>query len=247
MRIEGAAGEADIDRVIFPETAHQVLAPADHAYRESSGEAFAIGHHVGAHAEIVLSAAGGEPEADEDFVEDQHDVALGADLPQRFQPRAVGGAIETAGARAVDQRGIGRRVGVGVERLQRIDQHAGDIAPRFEDAERPFRHLGQRIGFVRRDRVSHAGLHVTPPAMIGAGKTNQMRCGRCDSGRAALPASPLRCRTCGTRPRRVPKSRTAARHCRRRRDGRARAPGRAHAPAFRRWRCIPCRSRCQRY
>src|SRR5258706_6639829 len=101
MVIESATGEADIDRVMFPEAAHQVLAPTDHAYRESSGEAFAIGHHVGAHAEIVLSTAGGEAEADEDFVEDQHDVALGAVFRQRFEPRATGGAIATPGSRAV--------------------------------------------------------------------------------------------------------------------------------------------------
>src|SRR6266478_465669 len=94
VRIEGAAREADIDGMIFTKTTHQVLAPADHADRESAREALAIGHHVGAHAEIFLSAAGGEPEADEDLVKDQDDVALGADLPQRLEPGAVGPAFE---------------------------------------------------------------------------------------------------------------------------------------------------------
>jgi hypothetical protein len=32
---------------------------------------------------------------------------------------------------------------------------------------------GQRIGLVRRDRVADAGLHVAPPAVIGAGEANQ--------------------------------------------------------------------------
>ena len=80
MRIEGAAREADVDRAILAEAAHQILAPADRADRKSARQALAIGHHVGAHAEIFLRAAGGEPEADEYLVEDQHDVALGADL-----------------------------------------------------------------------------------------------------------------------------------------------------------------------
>ena len=62
-----------------------------------------------------------------------------------------------------------------MQRLQRIDQHAGDVAPTLQDTQRPFRHLGQRIGLVRRDRVADAGLHVAPPAVIGAGEANQMR------------------------------------------------------------------------
>ena len=61
----------------------------------------AVGDHVGADAEIFLRAAGGEPEADEHLVEDQHDVALGADLAQRLQPFGVGGACRNARVRAL--------------------------------------------------------------------------------------------------------------------------------------------------
>ena len=175
MRIEGAAGEADVGGTVVAEAAHQILAAADHADRKAAGEALAVGHHVGANAEIFLGAAGGEPEADEHLVEDQDDAALGADLAQLLQPLGVGRAVEIAVARTVDQRGIAGRVGVGVQRLQRIDQHAGDVAARAQHVQRPLRHVGQRIGLVRRYRIADAGLHVAPPAVIGAGEANQMR------------------------------------------------------------------------
>mgnify|MGYP003693716017 CR=1 FL=1 len=96
MRIEGAAGKADVGGTVVAKTPHQFLAAADHADRQAAGEALAIGHHVGAHAEIFLRAAGGEAEADEHLVEDQHDAALGADLAQRLQPFGIGRAIEIA-------------------------------------------------------------------------------------------------------------------------------------------------------
>src|SRR5260370_14290434 len=98
VRIEGTASETDIDRVILTEAAHQVLAPADHTHGKPSREAFAIGHHVCAHADILLGAARGEPEADEYLLEDQDDIALAAHLPQRLQPLAVPGAIELTGS-----------------------------------------------------------------------------------------------------------------------------------------------------
>ncbi len=40
--------------------------------------------------------------------------------------------------------------------------------------QRALRHFGQRIGFVRGDRIADARLHVAPPAVIGAGETHQM-------------------------------------------------------------------------
>ena len=175
MRIEGAAGKADVGGTIVAEAAHQFLASAHHADGKAAGKALAVGHHVGADAEIFLRAAGGDAEADEHLVEDQDDAALGADLPQRLQPFAVGRAIEMAGAGTVDQRGIAGRIGVGMQRLQRVDQHAGDVAPRPQHMQRPLGHVGQRIGLVRRNRIADAGLHVAPPAVIGAGETNQMR------------------------------------------------------------------------
>ena len=46
---------------------------------------------------------------------------------------------------------------------------------RPQHVQRPLRHVGQRIGLVRRHRIADAGLHVAPPAVIGAGEANQMR------------------------------------------------------------------------
>ncbi len=91
-----------------------------------------------------------------------------------LEPVGIGRAVEIAAARAVDQRGIAGRVGVGMQRLQRIDQHAGDVAPRPQHMQRPLGHVGQRVGLVRRNRIADAGLHVAPPAVIGAGKAHQM-------------------------------------------------------------------------
>ena len=118
MRIEGAAGKADVGGAVVAEATHQVLAAADHADGEATREALAVSHHVGANAEIFLGAAGGEAEADEDFIEDQHDAAFGADFAQLLQPFRVSRAIERALARTVDERGIAGRVGVRMQRLQ---------------------------------------------------------------------------------------------------------------------------------
>ena len=118
VRIEGAAGEADIGGAVVAKTPHQLLAAADHADGKAAGEALAVGHHVGANAKIFLGAAGGEAEADEDFIEDQDDAAFGADLAQLLQPVGIGRAIERALARTVDEGGIAGRVGVGMQRLQ---------------------------------------------------------------------------------------------------------------------------------
>ena len=82
MRIEGAAGKADIGGPVFAEALHQLVAAADDADRQSAAERLAVGDEVGLDAEIFLRAAFGEPKADEDFVEDQHDIALGADFAQ---------------------------------------------------------------------------------------------------------------------------------------------------------------------
>ncbi|MEY9293182.1 hypothetical protein ABH979_006256 [Bradyrhizobium ottawaense] len=98
-----------------------------------------------------------------------------ADLAQPREPFSVGRAVEIAAARRVDQRGIAGRVGVGMQALQRVDQHAGDVLARAQDVQRLLRHLGEGVGLVRRNRVADAGLHVAPPAVIGAGETNQMR------------------------------------------------------------------------
>ena len=78
-------------------------------------------------------------------------------------------------AAAVEQRGIAWRRCVRMQRLQRIYQDAGDIAAGADDTQRFFRHILKRVGLVRRQRVADAGLHVAPPAMIGATEPHQVR------------------------------------------------------------------------
>ena len=149
-----------------------------------------------------------------------------------LQPRGIGGAVEMGLAGAVDQRGIAGRVGVGMQRLQRVDQHAGDVAPGPQHVQRPLRHLRQRIGLVRRAPDCRRRAARRPTSRDRRRRSAPDASGRCDSGPAAPPASPPRCPTCGTKPRRARKSRTAAAHCRRRPDGRSRAPGRARCARF---------------
>ena len=65
-----------------------------------------------------------------------------------------------------------------MQRLQRIDQHAGDVAPLAQHPQRILRHVVQGIGLARRHRIADAGLNVAPPAMVGAAETNKMRAAR---------------------------------------------------------------------
>ena len=74
-------------------------AAAHHADRQAAAERLAVGDEVGADAEIFLRAAGREAEADEHLVEDQHDVALGADLAQLLEPVGIGRPVEMRRAR----------------------------------------------------------------------------------------------------------------------------------------------------
>ena len=94
MRIERAAGEADVGRPVVAKALHQFAAAAHDADRKPAAERLAVGHEIGAHAEIVLRAAVGEAEADEHLVEDQDDVAFGADRAQPFEPRGIGRPVE---------------------------------------------------------------------------------------------------------------------------------------------------------
>jgi len=44
--------------------------------------------------------------------------------------------------------------------LQRVDQHAGNIAARPQNLQRRRVHVLEGVGFTRRDRIAHAGLHI---------------------------------------------------------------------------------------
>ncbi len=109
MRVERAAGKADIAGTIVAEALHQRTLAADNADRQSAAQRLAVGHQIGANAEIILRAALGEAEADEDLVEDQNDAAFGADRTKVLEPFGIGIAVEMRAAAAVDKLGVGRR------------------------------------------------------------------------------------------------------------------------------------------
>jgi hypothetical protein len=147
--VEGAAGEADVGRVGVVEAAHQLAAAADHAHRQAAAQGLAVGDHVGLHAEVFLRAAAAQAEAHEDLVEDQHDAALGADLAQLLQPGGGGGAVEVGAARAVHQGRVARRGLVGVQGLQRVDQHAGDVVAGAQHLQAALVLVAQGVGLAR--------------------------------------------------------------------------------------------------
>src|SRR6185503_4080013 len=82
VRVERATGKADVGGPLVAKPAHQILAAAENSDGKASAERLAVGDQIGADAEILLRAAGGETEPDEHLVEDQNDVLLGADGAQ---------------------------------------------------------------------------------------------------------------------------------------------------------------------
>jgi hypothetical protein len=103
MRVEGAAGEADVRRPIGRKSLHQVGPAGEHADRQPAAECLAVGDEIGPNSEILLRAAAGEAEAGEDLVHDEDDAALGADLADFPEPVGIGRLVEARRARAVDK------------------------------------------------------------------------------------------------------------------------------------------------
>ena len=182
MRVEGAAGEADVGRALVAVALHPRRAAADHAHRQPAAQRLAVGDQVGLHAEVALRAARAEAEAHEHLVEDQRDAALGADLAQLAQPGGVGGLVVGRAARAVDQRAVARRRLVRMQRLQRIHQHAGDVAPGAQHLQAARVHVAQRVGALGRQRVAGTGLGFVPPAVVRAAEAHQVRLPRVIAG-----------------------------------------------------------------
>src|SRR5262249_31476835 len=58
--------------------------------------------------------------------------------------------------------------------LHGIDQHAGDVAPFVENAQRIFRHIVEGVSLARRNGIADAGLNVAPPAMVGTTEPDKM-------------------------------------------------------------------------
>jgi len=104
--VEGAAREADVDRMVLAKPAHQLATAAHDADRKTAGHGLAVGHQIRPDTKVFLRAPLREPEADEHLVENECNAALGAHRPQLLEPFGVGAAIEMCLPRAVDERGV---------------------------------------------------------------------------------------------------------------------------------------------
>ena len=62
--------------------------------------------------------------------------------------------------------------------LQRVHQHAGDVAARAQYVQRILVHVLERVGLSRARRVADAWLHVAPPAVVRAAEPHQVRAPR---------------------------------------------------------------------
>ena len=210
VRVERPASEADVGRPLVAEPSHQRGLPADDSNGQAPAQRLPVGDQVGPHTEILLGAAVGDAEPDEHLVEDQDDAALAAHLAKPPQPVAVRGTGEVRPAVAGDQRAVTGRCRIGVERLQRVHQDAGDVPACPEDLQRALVHVLEGVGVADAPRVANPRLDGVPPPVVGAAEAHQVRAPRCGTARAARPASRPRCRTCGTTLRRGRRLRAAA-------------------------------------
>ena len=85
-----------------------------------------------------------------------------------MQPAATRRAVHPRAAAAVDQRGVAGRARVGVHRLQRVDERAGDVLACRQHLKGSLRQVGERQRAVGRGRVADTGLNLAPPAVIRA-------------------------------------------------------------------------------
>src|SRR5260370_40489830 len=76
MRIECAAGKADVGGPVVAKPFHQVLAATDDSDRKPPAHGLSICDEVGPDTEIFLLATKGEAQADEDLLEEQHAISL---------------------------------------------------------------------------------------------------------------------------------------------------------------------------
>ena len=175
MRIERAAREADVRRLVVAVALHPLRTATDDSDRKAAAERLAVGHKVCVDAEVLLCATHRETEAEEHFVEDQHDAARRAHGTQSLEPLRVGSLVEAHRSLAVDEHRVRRRVAVRVHGLQRIDQDASDVVAGAKHFERLLRHVRKRVDLTRGPRVADACLHTVPPTVVGATEAHDVR------------------------------------------------------------------------
>ena len=173
--VKGAAREGDVARAVIAKALHPAALPADHAHWQAAAQGLTVGHHIGAHAKIFLRAAIGQAKAQKHLIQNQRNAFFGTHLTQGVQPLTVGLFVVADVAPAVDQGGIGGCSAVGVQRLQGVDQHAGDVIAVAQHTQGIGVHFIERQRVARRrHRVARAGLHIVPPAMVGPGEAHDL-------------------------------------------------------------------------
>ena len=188
MRIERAARKAQIQRPVVAEALHEAGAAAEHADRQSATERLAIGHDIGSNPEVFLRATVREAESDEDLIENEDDATPGADRPQLRQPVRVGLTIEPGAAIAGDERAVGSRAGVRMQRLQRVDQHTRNVVPRFEHAKAATIHVLQRVGVANVRRIARYPAAHRPTSRGTPRRSAPDANGRCETAPGERPA-----------------------------------------------------------
>ena len=123
----------------------------------------------------VWRTAWRKAEADKDLVKNQGDASFAADLTQVHQPLRVSLAIEVSTAAAVEQGGVAWRSTIGVQGLQRVDQHAGHIASGAQHLKAARAHFSQGVGLARRQWIARPRLNVFPPAVVGPREPHEVR------------------------------------------------------------------------
>ena len=174
VRVERAAGKANVGRSILAVAPHQGATTADDTDRESAAQGFTVSDHVGIDPEVFLGPARSESEPQEDLIKYQNNAALGAYLAQGLEPFGVALAIEASFAGAIHQCRVTGSWTVRMQRLKGVDQHASDILACGKHPKRVRIHFLQRVRATGRHGVSRTRLNIVPPSMIGAAEPNQM-------------------------------------------------------------------------
>ena len=200
---------------IVAKATHQIATAADDSDGQAPAQRLAVRDEVSADAEVLLRAADGQPEAEEHVVDDEDDAALACRPPAGPASHACRRPCRRWPSGRWHQRRVRRGRAVGVHRLDRVDQNAGDVVPRPEHAERRRIHFLQRVDLARRAAGCRRRPARRPTTRGTRRRTGRRASAACDSARDARPASPPRSRTCGTTPRRAPRSPAGAARCRR--------------------------------
>mmetsp|Transcript_48493 Transcript_48493/g.138608 ORF Transcript_48493/g.138608 Transcript_48493/m.138608 type:complete len:233 (-) Transcript_48493:573-1271(-) len=174
VRGEGAHHEGDAHGPVRVAALHEVRGAADCPGGVAAAQGLAQHHDVRVHAVDLLRTAGAHLEGP-DLVEDQRDIACGADLADLAEPEPK--ALDGGGP-SIELRGPHlRRAGGGpAEALHGVHQDSSYLAPpEPEQLQRGLRLILQDQTVRIEPLVASALHHPIPPAMVGSPKHRNER------------------------------------------------------------------------